>query len=160
MSNNKTILFIFIFFILGVVTTFLYHSARQKYTHKEECSATIVVYYKNVRANLSLNFMYTLAEHQGVVAVSGTYFEDNQLKGKIRRDVSYVWSENEDAHYLRSVSIDKYEEIETLPDALLANILPDFYVRPNESVSYTIFRLNGNGLLFSVGNRPVFYCSR
>ncbi|MCP0736558.1 hypothetical protein KU616_23960, partial [Salmonella enterica subsp. enterica serovar Mbandaka] len=41
-----------------------------------------------------LDFMYSLKKRTGVVSISGTYYVDNKMSGVIRRDVSYVWSEN------------------------------------------------------------------
>ncbi|URA05589.1 hypothetical protein [Escherichia fergusonii] len=104
--------------------------------------------------------MYSLEKQQGVVAVSGNYLQDDKPKGIIRRDVSYDWTENQDVYHLHSTKIDKYEGMETLPDALLASILPDFYVYPNENVSYSILNQGERGFLFTIGKRSLFYCAR
>lgn len=53
---------------------------------------SLVVFNKNARANITLNYMYSLKNQNGIVAVSGTYIEDNKLKGRIRRDVAYNWT--------------------------------------------------------------------
>ncbi|WP_459852848.1 hypothetical protein [Citrobacter sedlakii] len=120
----------------------------------------MVVFYNNVRANITLNYMYSLDNKNGIVAVSGTYLEDGKLKGRIRRDVAYDWNENQDSYHLHSTRINKFEIIETLPDELLADILPDFYVYPDKNVSYSILNQGVHGFLFTIGQRPLFYCAR
>lgn len=115
---------------------------------------SLVVFHKNARANITLNYMYSLKNQNGIVAVSGTYIEDNKLKGRIRRDVAYNWTENQDSYHLHSSRINKFEIIETLPDDLLADILPDFYVYPDKDVSYSILNQGVHGFLFTIGKRP------
>ncbi|EHG6158780.1 hypothetical protein [Escherichia fergusonii] len=160
MSKKYIILCAAICCLLGMGAALVYHHLRFEHTYKEECSISMVVYHKNVHANITLNFMYSLEKQQGVVAVSGNYLQDDKPKGIIRRDVSYDWTENQDVYHLHSTKIDKYEGMETLPDALLASILPDFYVYPNENVSYSILNQGERGFLFTIGKRPLFYCAR
>lgn len=149
-----------VFLFVGALISGIYNVFMSKYHDKQECSSSFVVFYKNVRANITVNYMYSLENKNGIVAVSGTYIEDNKLKGRIRRDVAYDWVENQDSYHLHSTKINKYDIIETLPDELLANILPDFYVYPDKNVSYTILNQGVHGFLFTIGTRPLFYCSR
>lgn len=149
-----------VFLFVGALISGIYNVFMSKYHDKQECSSSFVVFYKNVRANITVNYMYSLDNKNGIVAVSGTYIEDNKLKGRIRRDVAYDWTENQDSYHLHSTKINKYDIIETLPDELLANILPDFYVYPDKNVSYTILNQGVHGFLFTIGTRPLFYCSR
>jgi len=149
-----------VFLAAGALIGALYNVFMHKYNDKQECTSSFVVFYKNARANITLNFMYSLNNKNGIVAVSGTYLEDNKLKGRIRRDVAYDWNENQDSYHLHSTRINKIEIIETLPDELLANILPDFYVYPDENISYSILNQGAHGFLFTIGQRPLFYCAR
>lgn len=159
--NKKTIITLSaIGLFAGALVGAIYNIFMTKHYDKQECSASLVVYYNNVRANITLNFMYSPENKNGVVAVSGTYLEDNKLKGRIRRDVAYDWTENQDSYHLHSTRINKFDIIETLPDALLANILPHFYVYPDEEVSYSILNQGIHGFLFTIGTRPLFYCAR
>lgn len=160
MSKKTIITMGAVFLFAGVLIGAVYNIFMSKYYDKQECSTSLVVYYQNVRANITLNFMYSLENQNGVVAVSGTYIEDNKLKGRIRRDIAYDWNENQDSYHLHSTKINKFEIIETLPDELLANILPDFYVYPDKDVSYSILNQGTHGFLFTIGQRPLFYCSR
>ncbi len=50
------------------------------------------------------------------------------MSGVIRRDVSYVWSENKDSTHFISTDINKVTRDETLSDAVIETVLPDFYV--------------------------------
>ncbi|MES0265141.1 hypothetical protein [Citrobacter sedlakii] len=159
--NKKTIITISaVFLAAGMLVGALYNVFMYRYHNKQECSASVVVFYNNVRANITLNYMYSLDNKNGIVAVSGTYIEDGKLKGRIRRDVAYDWNENQDSYHLHSTRINKFEIIETLPDELLADILPDFYVYPDKNVSYSILNQGVHGFLFTIGQRPLFYCAR
>lgn len=103
--------------------------------------------------------MYSLSDKTGVVAINGNYIENQKAKGRIRRDISYDWKENKDTYHLHSIKVSKFEMIDNISDELLANILPDFYVYPNENVSYTILNQASNAFIFSIGKRPIFYCA-
>lgn len=149
-----------VFLFVGALISGIYNVFMAKYHDKQECSSSFVVFYKNARANITLNYMYSLENKNGIVSISGTYLEDNKLKGRIRRDVAYDWVENQDSYHLHSKKINKYEIIETLPDELLADILPDFYVYPDKNVSYSILNQGDHGFLFTIGTRPLFYCAR
>lgn len=160
MRIKKTITLSIIFLLAGILVSIIYNAVVSRYHDKQECTSSFVVFYKNARANITLNFMYSLENRDGIVAVSGTWVENNQLKGRIRRDVSYDWNDNKDTHHLHSTRINKFDIIETLPEDLLAKILPDFYVYPNENVSYSILSQGEHGFLFTIGKRPLFYCAR
>lgn len=144
---------------IGVLVGFIYKSFSHKNYDKQECSASITVFYKNAVANINLNYMYSLSDKTGVVAINGNYIENQKAKGRIRRDISYDWKENKDTYHLHSIKVSKFEMIDNISDELLANILPDFYVYPNENVSYTILNQASNAFIFSIGKRPIFYCA-
>ncbi len=55
------------------------------------------------------------------------------MSGVIRRDVSYVWSENKDSTHFISTDINKVTRDETLSDAVIETVLPDFYVYPGKA---------------------------
>lgn len=85
---------------LGVGLGHLFHLYTEKNRDPEKCTAPVIVFYNNTQANLTLDFMYSLKKRTGVVSISGTYYVDNKMSGVIRRDVSYVWSENKDSTIL------------------------------------------------------------
>ena len=39
-------------------------------------------------------------------------------------------------------------------------ILPDFFLYPKKNLNYSITQQGPRGFMFSVGKRPIFYCSR
>ncbi|MBN6042983.1 hypothetical protein JYK13_03215 [Citrobacter sp. ku-bf4] len=160
MSKKTIMMMSAVFLFAGVLIGAIYNVFMSKHYDKQECSMSLVVFHKNARANITLNYMYSLKNQNGIVAVSGTYIEDNKLKGRIRRDVAYNWTENQDSYHLHSTRINKFEIIETLPDDLLADILPDFYVYPDKDVSYSILNQGVHGFLFTIGKRPLLYCAR
>lgn len=86
---------------LGVGLGHLFHLYTEKNRDPEKCTAPVIVFYNNTQANLTLDFMYSMKKRTGVVSISGTYYVDNKMSGVIRRDVSYVWSENKDStHFI------------------------------------------------------------
>lgn len=85
---------------LGVGLGHLFHLYTEKNRDPEKCTAPVIVFYNNTQANLTLDFMYSLKKRTGVVSISGTYYVNNKMSGVIRRDVSYVWSENKDSTIL------------------------------------------------------------
>lgn len=147
-------------FLTAAGITWGYHWWANKILDHETCSATVIVYDGAVRANLELDFMYKLKEKKGIVAVSGTLFRNEAAFGTVRRDVSYTWTENRDTYLFTSAEITKRTPDETLPESLISEVLADFYAYPGKHIHYSILDLGKNGFLFTVGRRPVFYCSR
>lgn len=126
----------------------------------EACSASIVVYHEDIRANLTMDFMYTMKKQTGVIALSGAYYKNDKLAGVIRRDVSYVWTENKDSFHFTSVNIHDINGQQTAPNEIMNEILPDFFLYPKKNLNYSITQQGPRGFMFSVGKRPIFYCSR
>lgn len=145
--------------LLGAGMGHFLHLRMERNRDPEKCTAPVLVFYKNTKANLTLDFMYSLEKHTGVVSVNGTYYVDNKVSGVIRRDVSYIWSENKDSTHFVSQDINKVTRDETLPDAVIATILPDFYVYPGKTINYTILTQGHRGFMFTIGKRPVFLCT-
>lgn len=131
----------------------------RKKQNTEACSVSVVVYHEDARANLTLDFMYTMQKQTGVIALSGTYFKNEKAIASIRRDVSYIWTENKDSFQFTSVKIHEVNE-DSLPDNVLGDVLPDFFIYPNHKLNYTILKQGPRGFLFTVGKRPIFFCSR
>ncbi|KIS43110.1 hypothetical protein [Kosakonia radicincitans] len=160
MNNKKTILFSFIFLIAGAIVGYLYYLFVASSGYTETCSASVIVYHKNVQANFTLDFMYNREAKRGVVSVSGGYMEDNKPTETIRRDVSYTWTENRRSYHFTSTAVNKVDSIETSTDNVIASVLPDFYVYPNKEINYSIRPQGKNGFLFVIGKRPLFLCAR
>ena len=159
MSKKLLLLTCLALLLLGSGVGHFVHLYWDKKMDPEKCTAPIVVFYKNSHANLTLDFMYSLEKHTGVVSVNGTYFVDNKISGVIRRDVSYEWSENKDSTHFISTEINKVNHDETLPDATIATILPDFYVYQGKAIHYTILTQGHRGFIFTIGKRPMFLCT-
>lgn len=149
-----------IFFIIGALGSAFYHYIYEQVKDNEECHSSIIVFYKDTTSYISINYMYSTENKTGIVAISGKYFEDGKVKGIIRRDIEYSWTENHDSFVFHSINVNKYAILETVSDDTLANILPDFFVYPDKTVSYLIQNQGTHGYLFLAGKRPLFYCSR
>lgn len=160
MTKTKIAYLAFVFLVTGAAATYLSLTLSSRRQYAEECTASVVVFYKDIRANLSFAFMYNQKKRAGVISVSGNYIQNNQPKGTIRRDVSYAWTENKDTYNFISTRINKFENIETVPDNLIAMVLPDFYVYPDKRINYSIQTQGADGFLFLIGKRPLFYCAR
>lgn len=158
MTKKSTAILCLVLFAVGALTSWLYHYHLEK-QNTEACSVSVVVYHEDARANLTLDFMYTMQKQTGVIALSGTYFKNEKAIASIRRDVSYIWTENKDSFQFTSVKIHEVNE-DSLPDNVLGDVLPDFFIYPNHKLNYTILKQGPRGFLFTVGKRPIFFCSR
>ena len=159
MTKKSTAILCLVLFAVGALTSWLYHYHLEKKQNTEACSVSVVVYNEDARANLTLDFMYTMQKQTGVIALSGTYFKNEKAIASIRRDVSYIWTENKDSFQFTSVKIHEVNE-DSLPDNVLGDVLPDFFIYPNHKLIYTILKQGPRGFLFTVGKRPIFFCSR
>ncbi|MFW0766620.1 hypothetical protein QMG90_09315 [Trabulsiella odontotermitis] len=159
MTRTKTTLGCLILLVLGGAISYHFTFQVDKIYQPERCSAPVRIYSGDVRANLMLDFMYSTKAHTGVVSVSGTYSENNKVVGTVRREVAYSWSENKNEVRLHSTSINKMSNDETLPDDVMDDILPDFYVYPDKNITYSILPQDKKGFLFTVGQRPIFFCA-
>ncbi|MBT1885902.1 hypothetical protein [Enterobacter mori] len=160
MKKRTIAILCLVFFAAGALISWLYHLRLEKMENTEACSASIVVYHENARANITLDFMYTMKTQTGIVAVSGTYYKNDKVAGVIRRDVSYVWTENKDSFHFTSLNIQHVNDDESLPNDVISDVLPDFFVYPNKKMNYSITKQGPKGFMFSVGKRPIFFCAR
>ncbi|HAE2266890.1 TPA_asm: hypothetical protein GND82_001739 [Salmonella enterica subsp. salamae serovar 60:g,m,t:z6] len=160
MNNKKRIVYSVVSLLTGALVCTIYNYYTTKLLNKEECSTSLVVFYNNTRSEIKLNFIYSLENKKGIVAVSGNYYEQDKLQGKIRRDVEYRWSENHDTYQLVSTKINHYSILENLSLEKMAKILPGFYLFPERKVNYSIQNQGTSGFVFSAGERPLFYCAR
>uniref|UniRef100_UPI001C70BF5D hypothetical protein n=1 Tax=Citrobacter freundii TaxID=546 RepID=UPI001C70BF5D len=160
MINKKTLLICVMLFVAGGVSSWFYESAFKKINDAEECTASIVTYNKDYRAHLTIDFLYTLEKKTGVMVLNGEIYNKGNFIGSIRRDVSYIWSENQNVFHFTSIKVHKIIDSPKLSDQILSEILPDFYVYPDKIISYSILPQGKGGFMFTVGERPVFICSR
>lgn len=147
-------------FVTGSLTSWYYHLRQDEDRDTEVCSASVVVFSNNIRANITLDFMYVLNKNTGVVAVTGSYYKNDKVIGSIRRDVSYTWTENKDVFHFHSVKVNKVINDDSVSDSDVSEILPDFFVYPDKSIAYSILPQGMNSFMFTVGKRPVFLCYR
>ncbi|WP_054178738.1 hypothetical protein [Trabulsiella odontotermitis] len=145
--------------VLGGALSYHFTFQVEKIYKPERCSAPVRIYSGNVSAYLVLDFMYSTNNNTGVVSVSGTYRENNKVVGTVRREVAYSWTENKNEVRLHSTSINKMSNDESLPDNVMDDILPDFYVYPDKNITYSILPQDEKGFLFTVGQRPIFFCA-
>ncbi|MGK3223457.1 hypothetical protein ACCW94_00010 [Enterobacter soli] len=160
MSRKWVALSCMLLFVAGALVSGFYHLRQDEYRDTEMCSASVVVFSNNIRANVTLDFMYVLDKNTGVVAVNGSYYKDDKVIGSIRRDVSYTWTENKDVIYFHSVKVNKVINDDSVSDADVSEILPDFFVYPDKSIAYSLIPQGMNSFMFTVGKRPVFICYR
>ncbi len=59
--------FAFWLFISGALLGLFYNLLNDKIHHKEECTASLVVFKGNTQTNLTLNFMYSLDEARALL---------------------------------------------------------------------------------------------
>ena len=108
--------------------------------YNETCTANWVIFNDKGRANLTIDFMYNQKNKTGTVALSGTWQQGNRESKSIRRNIEYTWIENYDTAHLTSKKVNKFEIMDQVDDDRLAQLIPDFYVFPEKSVSYNILK--------------------
>jgi len=158
MTKKRASLFLF-FLFAGLAFGYLYLMVTTNIRAAETCTAVVVVFNKDAQANLTLDFMYNRRTLSGIVSVSGRYRHPDYPEGTIRRDVAYTWVENKNTFHLLSTNINKVDNVESLPEDVIASVLPAFYVYPDKRVNYAINQQGSSSFLFSVGKRPLFICS-
>ena len=117
--------------------------------YNETCTANWVIFNDQGRANLTIDFMYNKKNKTGTVALSGTWQQGNRESKSIRRNIEYTWIENYDTAHLTSKKVNR-----------LAQLIPDFYVFPEKSVSYNILKQGKHAFILSIGNRAIMHCAR
>lgn len=81
MTKKTIALACLLLFVSGLFISWLLHLRAEKRQNSEICSASIVVYHKNVRANVTLDFIYSLKTQTGVVSINGTYAQNDTVLG-------------------------------------------------------------------------------
>jgi hypothetical protein len=151
------------FFVVGA---FIAQSVYQRHVKEEKIAATVVCtarttyLFQNMKADVLLEFMAHPAQQTGtgIVSVSGNFYQDKKISGTLRRKIPFTWSGTLDYVQLRSGTVMKSKIDDTVPDDLLEQVLPDFYVFSNKSIDYTISREGKTGWLFIIGQSPKFLC--
>jgi hypothetical protein len=62
--------------------------------------------------------------------------------------------------HLTSKKVNKFEIMDQVDDDRLAQLIPDFYVFPEKSVSYNILKQGKHAFILSIGNRAIMHCAR
>lgn len=96
----------------------------------------------------------------GTIALSGTWQQGNRESKSIRRNIEYTWIENYDTAHLTSKKVNKFEIMDQVDDDRLVQLIPDFYVFPEKSVSYNILKQGKHAFILSIGNRAIMHCAR
>ncbi|HBE5770622.1 TPA: hypothetical protein KMB72_000424 [Escherichia coli] len=156
---KKNLLFILVF-ISGFILFTVYSYTAEKMIYNETCTANWVIFNDQGRANLTIDFMYNKKNKTGTVALSGTWQQGNRESKSIRRNIEYTWIENYDTAHLTSKKVNKFEIMDQVDDDRLAQLIPDFYVFPEKSVSYNILKQGKHAFLLSIGNRAIMHCAR
>ena len=86
--------------------------------------------------------------------------QGNRESKSIRRNIEYTWIENYDTAHLTSKKVNKFEIMDQVDDDRLAELIPDFYVFPEKSVSYNILKQGKHAFILSIGNRAIMHCAR
>lgn len=123
------------------------------------CTAHVVSFYQNTKLDLFMDFVGARSEKKGSVFLYGTYQENNEIKGYVRREVKYEWKEDANNFYFTGVSINKESERHSLSDDTLRDLIPDFYITPKSQIYFKIKKMGDEGWFFYVGKRPVLFCS-
>jgi hypothetical protein len=145
---------------LGAVLSYLYNPTTAASYYTENCTATMIIYNKDIRADLIFEFMFFPNAKNGVITVSGNLSKDNTYQGAISRNVSFNWMENDHTYNLVSTRIQKARNMETLTEGLIANILPEFFTAPDRHLYFTVAAYSTARLLIGSGNSPLFFCPR
>ncbi|HFI2181263.1 hypothetical protein PVM11_09620 [Enterobacter roggenkampii] len=146
-------------FAAGALVSFFYTIHKKNALNNNTCSTKAILYHNEIRANISLDYMYTLKNKTGIVTVSGTYYKSNKYLGSIRQDVSYTWTENKNNFNFVSTRIDKIITSNPVTDKELSYVLPDFYIYPGKQIAFTIVNQGPKGYIFTIGKRPLFLCT-
>ncbi|EKM0485196.1 hypothetical protein PTT81_004595, partial [Escherichia coli] len=65
-----------------------------------------------------------------------------------------------DTAHLTSKKVNKFDIMDQVDDDRLAELIPDFYVFPEKSVSYNILKQGKHAFILSIGNRAIMHCAR
>lgn len=65
-----------------------------------------------------------------------------------------------DTAHLTSKKVNKFEIMDQVDDDRLVQLIPDFYVFPEKSVSYNILKQGKHAFILSIGNRAIMHCAR
>lgn len=77
--------------------------------------------------------------------------------GVIRRDVYFTWEKSSNNYILTSSEVEIINAINTITNDELTKIMPGFYLFPGKKYGYTIKKQSNGGLIFYIGDRPVFF---
>ncbi|EDV83407.1 transglycosylase SLT domain-containing protein [Escherichia coli] len=152
---KKNLLFILVF-ISGFILFTVYSYTAEKMIYNETCTANWVIFNDQGRANLTIDFMFNKKNKTGTVALSGTWQQGNRESKSIRRNIEYTWIENYDTAHLTSKKVNKFEIMDQVDDDRLVQLIPDFYVFPEKSVSYNILKLDNPCLNIKIGTEILY----
>ena len=122
------------------------------------CSSSLAIYDQDSIFDLILDFTPLSKTSFGLLSVSGTYFDEGEKKGVIRREIKYEWVKSGETFNMKSVDIKKSTRDELFTDAELEKHLPGFFIYIGKTLNLTVVKQGSVGYLFLSGRRPVFFC--
>lgn len=154
-----TVIFILVF-MLSIFFVFKKIQFDRHSEKPEECAAHIISVRKDSKVDLVINFIVDLKNQVGDATIGGVVYKKNKPFGIIDRKVNFRFSENSSHVKFTSLNIQKDIKNETLSDDIQLTILPDFYVLPGKSITYSIIPQREQGYLFLVNQLPYFFCAK
>lgn len=153
----KKVLLVILAFIIASLCIYLF--TLNDRSEPQGCTATINMYYPEHRAHLTLDVVAIDSSKTGVMTLGGYVIKDN-IRKNVRRDIYFSWENHEDNYRLVSDHIKTVVAIDNVDEGVLDKILPPFFVYKDKKIFFTIKHQINGGYMFSIQERPVFFCSQ
>ncbi|MCR1577044.1 MAG: hypothetical protein NQ108_21905 [Klebsiella aerogenes] len=157
-KNNSIILFsTSLIFILSVIAGKLIMSGINKYRETHfSCDANVVVLNKNNKLTMITTYFFE-GDH-GFVIIKGNLNHDDKTYN-VSRKALFSIEKLQTVLSLNSTHVD-ISPGDNAPSELIEQILPSFFYKTNKTFEYSIYPRGWDGLVFSTGYIPLFYCHR
>jgi len=154
---NK-LLFSFLFLLNILIITLVIKDEFKTKKQTLHCLSDITLLFPQQKANITLDINAMPSKNKGVMSIQGNYLSGDDKKN-IRRDIYFTWEKNDSVIIFNSSHINITKSIDNIKDVEIEYILPVFFAREGHKMRLTVKKQINNGYMFSVGSRPVFFCS-
>lgn len=124
-----------------------------------DCNARIIIDVKGKKLKTSLRFLFFKNVKKGLVTINGHVYNVENTSNPVYRQVYFNYISLQKTIKFESTKIKKLNG-DNVTNEIINEYIPTFYTIPGELMDMEIIPQGKNGLIFSIGNTPLFLCQR
>lgn len=145
--------------VMLVLVLFFYLSRFNVKENLYVCHSQIVEINADSRIDLLLSVHLNIKNNNGELTLEGTVVPPGKMREMVNRQILFNYTADDNFYTFNSTKIIPNRG-EHIPPESLIGLIPDFFIKEKNSISYLVSSVGGSGYVFSVAGIPRFYCKK